>query len=106
MMNPDIDALATDPVMGLEARYFNDPGLFWRIVDAVHFKNWLLACHSAALRTLCKFPRHQGAHGPADENYVVEVQMDKQLFQVAGEGVDTVAFGKVCRVAVTPHVGQ
>lgn len=48
MTNIDIDS-ASAPVMGLEARYFNDPGLFKRIVDEVFFKNWLLACHASQL---------------------------------------------------------
>jgi len=48
-MNPDLDRVA-EPVLGLEARYFNDPGLFRRIVDEVFFKNWLLACHASQLR--------------------------------------------------------
>jgi phenylpropionate dioxygenase-like ring-hydroxylating dioxygenase large terminal subunit len=44
MMNPDTDI---DPVLGLEAKYFNDKALFHRIVDEVFFKNWLLACHAS-----------------------------------------------------------
>ena len=32
--------------------------------------------------------------------------MDKQLFQVAGEGVDAVAFRKLRRITVTAHVGN
>jgi carnitine monooxygenase subunit len=49
MRNPDIDALS-GPVMGLDARYFNDPELFKRIIDEVFYKNWLLACHASQVR--------------------------------------------------------
>ena len=37
------------PVMGLDARYFNDPELFQRSMDEVFYKSWLLACHSSQL---------------------------------------------------------
>jgi phenylpropionate dioxygenase-like ring-hydroxylating dioxygenase large terminal subunit len=46
MMNPELDA-GNDPVLGLEAKYFNDQALFRRIVDEVIFKNWLLAFHAS-----------------------------------------------------------
>jgi phenylpropionate dioxygenase-like ring-hydroxylating dioxygenase large terminal subunit len=52
MMNPDIDGVSdadTDPVTGLEARYFNDRDLFRRIVDEVFFKNWVMACHASQI---------------------------------------------------------
>lgn len=48
MMNPDLDETA-QPAMGLEARYFTDGDLFARILEAVFYKNWLLACHSSQL---------------------------------------------------------
>ena len=48
MTNPDLKHdREIDPVMGLEAKYFNDRELYRRIVDEVFFKNWLLACHSS-----------------------------------------------------------
>ena len=50
MMNPEIDKVAEgDPVLGLEAKYFNDNALFRRIVDEVFYNNWLLACHASQL---------------------------------------------------------
>jgi phenylpropionate dioxygenase-like ring-hydroxylating dioxygenase large terminal subunit len=48
MTNPDLKVVAdSDPVMGLDARYFTDRELYRRIVDQVFYKNWLLACHSS-----------------------------------------------------------
>ncbi len=35
------------PVMGLDARYFNDSDVFKRTMDEVFYKSWLLACHSS-----------------------------------------------------------
>jgi phenylpropionate dioxygenase-like ring-hydroxylating dioxygenase large terminal subunit len=46
MMNPELDA-ASAPVIGLEAKYFNDKALFRHIVDEVFFKNWLLSCNAS-----------------------------------------------------------
>ena len=48
MTNPELKSdQESGPVMGLEAKYFNDHKLYRRIVDKVFFKNWLLACHSS-----------------------------------------------------------
>ena len=48
MTNPDVKVVADSvPVMGLDAKYFTDPGLHRRIVDEVFYKNWLMACHSS-----------------------------------------------------------
>ena len=37
----------SDPVLGLEAKYFIDESIFHRIKEEVFFKNWILACHSS-----------------------------------------------------------
>ena len=48
MTNPELQAgQESSLVMGLDARYFNDPGLYRRTIDEVFFKNWLLACHAS-----------------------------------------------------------
>ena len=48
MTNPESKAASeNEPLLGLEARYFNDKELYRQIVDEVFFKNWLLACHSS-----------------------------------------------------------
>ena len=48
MTNPELKTVEDDaPVMGLDAKYFNDRELYRRIVDEVFYKNWLLACHSS-----------------------------------------------------------
>ena len=48
MTNPDLKVVAAGdgPVMGLDARYFNDRDIYRRVIDEVFYKNWLLACHS------------------------------------------------------------
>jgi phenylpropionate dioxygenase-like ring-hydroxylating dioxygenase large terminal subunit len=48
MTNPDLKMVTgSDPVMGLDAKYFTDRDLYLRIMDQVFYKNWLLACHSS-----------------------------------------------------------
>ena len=50
MTSPDLQVVTeSGPVMGLEAKYFTDRGLFARILDEVFYRNWLLACHSSQL---------------------------------------------------------
>jgi phenylpropionate dioxygenase-like ring-hydroxylating dioxygenase large terminal subunit len=51
MTNPDLKVVAdSDPVMGLDTKYFTDRNIYRRIIDEVFYKNWLLACHSSQLR--------------------------------------------------------
>ena len=52
MTNPELAvAINKTPVVGLEAKYFTDQGLFAQILEKVFYQSWLLACHSSQLST-------------------------------------------------------
>jgi phenylpropionate dioxygenase-like ring-hydroxylating dioxygenase large terminal subunit len=46
MTNPEPGEV-TQPIYGLEAKYFTDETLYQKIKEEVFYKNWLLACHSS-----------------------------------------------------------
>ena len=43
------DKTQLGPVMGLDAKDFNDEGIFQQCIENIFYQNWLLACHSSQL---------------------------------------------------------
>jgi len=84
MTNPDLKMVTgSDPVIGLEAKYFTDQDIFQRIVDEVFYKNWLLACHSSQVSQ------------PGD--FLTLSIYDQDIIITCGKGHGLRAFYNVCQ---------
>ena len=73
----------SEPVYGLEAKYFTDRDLFTRILDRVFYRNWLLACHSSQLER------------PGD--YLTLELSDQDVLLARDVGGELKAFYNVCQ---------